>query len=178
MAAIALQPDVGTVGARLWYPSGGLQHGGVILGLGGGAADHAHRNLRRGDSGYFGRAVLQQEFSAVTAACLVVRRSLYLEHGGLDEELAVSCNDVDFCLRLACAGFRNIWTPHAELIHHESVSRGRDDTPDKLAIATIEQRLMKARWGALLTSDPCYSPNLSLRGPGFRPARTPRTLSQ
>jgi O-antigen biosynthesis protein len=174
MAAIALQPDVGAVGARLWYPSGGLQHGGVILGLGGGAADHAHRNLRRGDSGYFGRAVLQQEFSAVTAACLVVRRSLYLEHGGLDEELAVSCNDVDFCLRLARAGFRNIWTPHAELIHHESLSRGRDDTPDKLAIATIEQRFMKARWGALLTNDPCYSPNLSLRGRAFSPARIPR----
>lgn len=174
MVSLAVQPGVGAVGARLWYPGGGLQHGGVILGLGGGAADHAHRHLRRGEPGYFGRGILAQEFSAVTAACLVVRRSLYLDQGGLDEQLAVACNDVDFCLRLAQAGLRNIWTPHAELVHHESLSRGRDDAAPRFTASALEQGLMKVRWGGLISDDPFYSPNLTLRGNGFRPARTPR----
>lgn len=177
MVSVAIQPGVGAVGARLWYPGGGLQHGGVILGLGG-VADHANHNLRRGNPGYFGRAVLRQEFSAVTAACLVVKRSLYLEHGGLDESLAVTCNDVDFCLRLHDAGCRNVWTPYAELIHHESLSRGTDDTPEKFARSTIEQAFMKRRWAKLLADDPCYSPNLSLKRPDFCLAWPPRTRAK
>jgi GT2 family glycosyltransferase len=174
MVSVALQPGVGAVGARLWYPDGGLQHGGVLLGVGG-VAGHAHRQLRRGSAGYFGRAILRQEFSAVTGACLVVQRRIFLEAGGLDETLAVTGNDVDFCLRLQAAGYRNIWTPYAEMIHHESVSRGDDDTPEKHTRASMEQRVMKDRWGDLLQADPAYSLNLTLTDTNFSLAWPPRT---
>jgi GT2 family glycosyltransferase len=174
MVSVALQPGVGAVGARLWYPDGGLQHGGVLLGVGG-VAGHAHRQLRRGSAGYFGRAILRQEFSAVTGACLVVQRRIFLEAGGLDETLAVTGNDVDFCLRLQAAGYRNIWTPYAEMIHHESVSRGDDDTPEKHTRASMEQRVMKNRWGDLLQADPAYSLNLTLTDTNFSLAWPPRT---
>jgi GT2 family glycosyltransferase len=174
MVSVALQPGVGAVGARLWYPDGGLQHGGVLLGVGG-VAGHAHRQLRRGSAGYFGRAILRQEFSAVTGACLVVQRRIFLEAGGLDETLAVTGNDVDFCLRLQAAGYRNVWTPYAEMIHHESVSRGDDDTPEKHTRASMEQRVMKDRWGDRLQADPAYSLNLTLTDTNFSLAWPPRT---
>ena len=123
MVSHALRPEVGAVGARLWYPNNTIQHAGVILG-GGGVADHAHIGLRDGP-GYFARAHLVQDFSAITAACMLVRKDRYLEIGGLNEiNLAVAFNDVDFCLRLRARGFRIVWTPHAELYHHESASRG------------------------------------------------------
>jgi GT2 family glycosyltransferase len=121
MVSLAAQPGTGAVGARLWYPNGTLQHGGVLLGLGG-VAGHMHAMLRRWQLGYFGRAVVTQNLSAVTAACLVIRKSIYEQVGGLNEELAVAFNDVDFCLRVLKAGYRNVWTPHAELYHHESAS--------------------------------------------------------
>jgi GT2 family glycosyltransferase len=162
MVSFATQTDVGAVGARLWYPNGTLQHGGVIVGAGG-VAGHAHPRLRRGQPGYFSRGVLQQELSAVTGACLVVRRQVYDEVGGLDEQLAVAFNDVDFCLRVRAAGYRNIWTPFAELIHHESASRGSEDNPEKLARFRREIDFMMQRWGSTLQNDPCYNPNLSLR---------------
>jgi len=175
LVSVALQPGVGAVGARLWYPGTlGLQHGGVLLGIGP-LAGHAHRRLRRGQTGYFGRAVLRQEFSAVTAACLAVRKTLYLEAGGLDERLPVTGNDVDFCLRLRQAGHRNIWTPYAELIHHESVSRGTDDTTEKHIRAAMEQKLMRERWSRWLEADPAYSPNLTLTDTDFSLAWPPRT---
>lgn len=160
LVSIAVQPDVGAVGARLWYPDGTLQHGGVIVGILEGAA-HAHPRLERGDPGYFGRAVLQQELSAVTAACLAVRAEVFAELGGLDERLEVAFNDVDFCLRLRRAGYRNIWTPFAELFHHESASRGSNDTPAKRAREARELQLLRDRWGAAVRSDPFYNPNLS-----------------
>jgi O-antigen biosynthesis protein len=175
LVSVAMQPGVGAVGARLWYPGGlGLQHGGVLLGIGP-VAGHAHRRLRRGQPGYFGRALLRQEFSAVTAACLAVRKRLYVEAGGLDEQLPVTGNDVDFCLRLREAGHRNIWTPYAELIHHESVSRGTDDTPEKHIRAAMEQKLMRERWRRWLEADPAHNPNLTVAETDFSLAWPPRT---
>jgi GT2 family glycosyltransferase len=171
MVSFAAQPGVGAVGARLWYPDGRLQHGGVILGL---AGDHAHRGSRRGDGGYFWRAVLHQSLSAVTGACLMVRKSAYEEVGGLDERLAVSFNDVDFCLRLRAAGYRNVWTPYAEATHLESASRPGPRSADEERRLAGETKLMEERWGALLSADPAYSPNLSLDSPGFTPAWPPR----
>lgn len=161
------------VGARLWYPDGTMQHGGVILGVGG-IAGHAHLGVRDGD-GYFSRAHLAQNFSAVTAACAIVRRDIYRELGGLDEEhLAVAFNDIDFCLRLRAAGYEIVWTPHADLIHHESASRGLEDTGEKQARFLAEVEYMKAQWGDLLPRDPFYNPNLSLDEELFTPAFPPR----
>lgn len=176
MVSFAIQPDVGAVGARLWYPDGTLQHGGVILGVGG-VAGHAHPRLPKGDAGYFGRAVLQQELAAVTGACLVVRRRVFDAVGGLDERLAVAFNDIDFCLRLRAAGYRNIWTPFAELIHHESASRGLEDSPEKRARFRGEIHFMQQRWGTVLDQDPCYSPHLSLVAGDYSLAAAPRKTS-
>ena len=172
MVAFAIKPDVGAVGARLWYPDGTLQHGGVIIGAGG-VAGHAHLRLPKGSPGYFGRAVLQQELSAVTGACLMVRRTVFAEVGGLDEQIAVAFNDIDFCLRLRGAGYRNIWTPFAELIHHESASRGPEDNPEKIARFQREVRLMHERWGDVLAGDPYYNPNLSMRSGDYSLDRSP-----
>jgi O-antigen biosynthesis protein len=162
MVGLASQPGTGAVGARLWYPNDTLQHGGVLLGLGG-VAGHMHHMLRRWQLGYFGRAVVTQNLSAVTAACLVIRTSIYKEVGGLSEELAVAFNDVDFCLRLLKAGYRNVWTPHAELYHHESATRGSDMDPDKYQRFVGEVRWMEARWPDLIARDPAYNPNLTLK---------------
>ena len=174
MLSFSMHPDVGAVGARLWYPSGGLQHAGVILGMVQGAARHLHRNLRRGELGYFGRAALHQSFSAVTGAALMVKKSIYQEVGGLDENLQVAFNDIDFCLRVRAAGYRNVWTPYAEMIHHESASRGSDTTPHKRARAEQESSLVRQRWGDLLGKDPAYSLNLSIETEDMRIAWPPR----
>lgn len=161
MLSFALQADIGCVGARLWYPGeGGLQHGGVVLGLGG-VAGHSHKYLSKNNPGYFSRAVLHQSFSAVTAACLVIRREIWEQVEGLDESFAVAFNDVDFCLRVRDAGYRNVWTPYAEMIHHESLSRGQEDNPEKIARFQSEIQRMEQRWGAVLHKDPAYSPNLT-----------------
>lgn len=174
MVSVVLQPGVGAVGARLWYPDGTLQHAGVVLGIGGVAA-HPHKSLAKGELGYFGRAALMQSFSAVTAACLLVSKANYLRVGGLDSSnLAVAFNDVDFCLRLREAGLRNVWTPYAELIHHESVSRGRDESPEKQVRFNGEVDYMIRRWGALLQNDPAYNPNLTLVDEDFSLAWPPR----
>lgn len=173
MLSFAMQPDVGAVGARLWYPDGGLQHAGVILGLIG-ISSHLHRNLRKGELGYFGRAALHQSFSAVTGAALMVKKSIYEEVGGFDENLQVTFNDIDFCLRVRAAGYRNVWTPYAEMIHHESASRGYDTAPQKRARAEQESLLMKQRWGDLLRRDPAYSLNLSIETEDLRIAWPPR----
>lgn len=174
MVSLAIQPDVGAVGARLWYPDRTLQHGGVVLGVGG-VANHAHKGSSKGDLGYFGRAQLIQSFSAVTAACLVVKKDRYLAVNGLDEEnLKVAFNDVDFCLRLREAGYRNVWTPYAELFHHESATRGADSTPEKQERFTREVNFMLTRWDSLLKTDPAYSPNLTLAAEDFTYAWPPR----
>ena len=174
MVSLAALPDVGAVGARLWYPNDTLQHGGVILGFGG-VAGHAHKGLARGFPGYFGRAEILQSMSAVTAACLVIRKKIFEGVGGFDEyNLTVAFNDVDFCLRVREAGYRNVWTPHAELYHHESATRGFEDTPERQARFASEVSYMRDRWGAILDSDPAYSPNLTLDREDFFLAWPPR----
>ena len=178
MVSIALQPKVGAVGARLWYPNETLQHGGVILGVGGvgGVAGHAHKSLPRGQNGYFARAKLIQSLSAVTAACLIIKKSTYLQVKGLDEtNLKIAFNDVDFCLRVREAGYRNVWTPYAELYHHESATRGFEDTPEKQKRFSDEVLYMQKTWGNILVIDPAYSPNLTLDHEDFSYAWPPRT---
>ena len=174
MVSIALQPGVGAVGARLWYPDNTLQHGGVVIGLGG-CAGHAQKYLARGGPGYNGRGALIQTYSAVTAACLVIRKDRYLKVGGLNEKyLTVAFNDVDFCLKLRQAGYRNVWTPYAELYHHESATRGKEDTPEKLARAAREIDFMQRRWKKIIAHDPAYSPNLTVHHEDFSLAWPPR----
>ncbi|RYE70827.1 MAG: glycosyltransferase, partial [Oxalobacteraceae bacterium] len=162
MVAIASQPGVGAVGARLWYSDYTLQHGGVILGIGG-VAGHAHKKLPKERRGYFERAALMQSFSAVTAACLVIQKKHYLAVDGLNEtNLKVAFNDVDFCIRLRDSGLRNVWTPYAELFHHESATRGDDTHPEKQKRFELEARYMLTRWGDALRHDPAYNLNLTL----------------
>lgn len=177
MVSIALQPGVGAVGARLLYPDRRLQHGGVVLGIGG-VAGHSHKYLDEWQSGYFSRARLIQSYSAVTAACLVVRKDRYLEVGGLNEkELKVAFNDVDFCLRLREIGLRNVWTPYAELFHHESATRGAEISPAKQSRFNSEVDYMLKRWDHWLSNDPAYSPNLTLIREDFSYAAAPRLHS-
>ena len=127
--------------------------------------------------GYCGRAALTQSFSAVTGACLVVKKSSYLQVGGLNEtDLAVACNDIDFCLKLLKAGYRNLWTPWADLYHHESSTRGFDDTPEKLARSKKEVDYMWQQWGDMLRNDPAYNPNLTLDASDFGLAWPPRVV--
>lgn len=173
MVVHALRPGVGAVGAMLFYPDDTIQHAGVILGLGG-IANHAFVGRAAGDPGYCARAWATQNLSAVTGACLVVRRDAFAQVGGLDERLQVAFNDIDFCLRLRQAGYRNVWTPFAKLYHHESASRGSDADAQKRARFLGEVRLMEERWGRILEDDPAYNPNLSLEGAGFEPAFPPR----
>jgi len=160
MVGWALLPDVGCVGAKLYYADGTVQHGGVILGLGG-IAGHAHRGFPRDHPGYFSRLKLTQNLTAVTGACLIVRREIFEEVGGLNErDLTVAYNDVDFCLRVREAGYTNVWTPFAELYHLESVSRGAEDSPEKLRRYQSEMAYMQQNW--ILNLDPYYSVNLTL----------------
>lgn len=175
MVGQALQPGVGAVGARLIYPDDRIQHAGVILG-GGGVAAHAHKGLPGTNHGYFSRAILAQELSAVTAACMLVRRSAYLEVGGFDDtHLRIAFNDVDFCLRLRQHGYRIIYTPYAELYHAESASRGLEDTVAKNSRFEAEIKYMHDTWADALEHDPAYNPNLSLASADFTLAFPPRT---
>jgi GT2 family glycosyltransferase len=173
LVAQAMRPEIGAVGALLLYPDDTIQHGGVVLGIGG-VAGHVHHRLPADAHGYFGRARLAQRFSAVTAACLAVRRSCWDAVEGLDEGLAVAFNDIDFCLRLQRAGYRNLWTPLARLYHHESASRGSDEVPEKRERFNREIAYMQNRWGDSLLADPCYNPNLSLNSQRFELAYPPR----
>jgi len=168
-----MQPGVGIVGAKLYFPNGTIQHGGDLVGVGG-VANHAHAYLDQNDPGYCNRAVVAQELSAVTAACMVTWRKLFQRLGGLGElSLPVSFNDVDYCLRVRAAGYRVVWTPHAELYHHESVSRGKDLTPEKKRRAAREAAYMRKRWKNELSSDPFYNPNLSYERPDFSLSHAP-----
>jgi glycosyltransferase involved in cell wall biosynthesis/GT2 family glycosyltransferase len=178
MVSQAVQANIGAVGARLWFPNGTLQHGGVVLGLGG-VAGHAFPNIPRGHPGYFNRAMLQQNISAVTGACLMVRKTVFAELEGFDEvNLGITFNDIDFCLRLIERGYHNVWTPYANLIHHESASRGHQRTPDEQAEFLRAAAFMQERWGAQLLNDPFYNPNLSLELPGYDLAFPPRVSSR
>jgi len=168
------QPDVGAVGAKLLYPDGTIQHGGVITGLGG-VAGHSHKHLSGDLPGYFHRCLLSHDLTAVTAACLLVRKEIFHQVDGLDaENLPVAFNDVDLCLKIREAGWRVVWTPFAQLIHHESASRGVDESPEKLARFASEIAFMKSKWGEKLIRDPNYNPNLTLDDEKFSLAFPPR----
>jgi GT2 family glycosyltransferase len=174
MVSHAVRPGVGAVGALLRYPTGHIQHAGVIVGLGG-VAGHALLNRPRGDHGYFGRAAVLQNVSAITGACLMMPMAVHREVGELDEQdLEVAFNDIDLCLRIREKGYLIVWTPHAELYHHESATRGSDQDPDKIERFHSEIYRMKRRWGVTLGNDPHYNPNLCLDPPEFRLAFPPR----
>ncbi|MAS05526.1 MAG: glycosyl transferase family 2 [Ahrensia sp.] len=162
MVSFAIQPHIGAVGAKLLYPDTSIQHAGVVTGMTG-VAGHIHVGQPAETRGMMCRNELVHEVSAVTAACMVVRRALYEETGGLDEiNLKVAYNDVDFCLKLREAGYVNIWTPHAVLYHHESRTRGYETTPEKQERFAREQAYMYDRWPKWIERDPAYNPNLSL----------------
>jgi len=158
----------------LYYPDNTVQHAGVVLGLGG-VAGHPFKGLARGAADEKNRVRLAQNFTAVTGACLVVRKALFDQVGGFDAvALPVAFNDVDFCLKLHAAGLRNLWTPFAEFHHHESASRGNETTPEKRARFAAEVETMLHRWGLLLRADPAFNPNLALHGEDLPLARPPR----
>lgn len=174
LLAIAMRPDVGAVGAMLYFPNNTIQHAGIILGFNG-VAVNAYALEPRGSMGQIGRARLRQAMSAVTGACMMVRKAAYFEVGGMNEELAVAFNDVDFCLRLLSRGYRNVWTPFAELTHYESLTRGVDNTAEKRKRFSGEIQYMRDHWGDILDSDPAYNRNLALSGDLFSLASPPRT---
>ncbi|MBP5262906.1 MAG: glycosyltransferase family 2 protein [Lachnospiraceae bacterium] len=160
----AQRGDVGAVGAKLYYGDHTIQHAGVILGLGAHrTAGHCHYKQERQNLGYMGRLCYAQNFSAVTGACLMVKKALYEEVGGLDESFAISLNDVDFCLKLREKGLLNVFTPFCELFHFESTSRGLDDQGEKAERYNKESERFREKWKAVLEAgDPYYNPNFSL----------------
>ena len=167
MVRYAVKPDVGAVGAKLLYDDGTIQHAGVVVGIGG-AAGHAHRSLRADRPGYFRQPHVAQFVSAITAACLLVSKEKYLAVGGLDEEqLQVAFNDVDLCLKLQAAGWKNVYVPHAVLIHHESKSRGQDISRKNIERFRREVGVLQERWATRDYQDPFHNPNLDQRTETF-----------
>ena len=162
MLDVCMRPDVGIVGAKLIFEDNTIQHAGVIIGFGG-VAGHAFIGQDRDDNGYFSRIISVQDLSAVTAACLMVRRSVFDEVEGLNEEFKVAFNDIDFCLKVRKAGYLVVYNPYAQFYHYESKSRGQEDSADKVARFQQETGLFGERWGELLENgDPYYNPNLTL----------------
>ena len=156
----ALLPDVGIVGPKLLYPDGTIQHAGIVLGPAG-AAWHIMRHAAGRDPGYQGQLVLPRTVSAVTGACMAMRRAVFLEAGGLEEaELRVGYNDIDLCLRVREKGYRVVLDPGVTLFHLEAATRGLDVTPDELRRARQERAYVVGRWGALVDRDPYLNPNL------------------
>jgi GT2 family glycosyltransferase len=174
MVAYATRPEIGAVGAKLLYPDGTIQHAGIVMGLHG-TVGHLLQRSPSESAGYCSCLTVAREVTAVTGACLLVRRSVYEEVGGLDEKnLPVAFNDIDFCLELRSRGYRNIWTPHAVLYHHEGATRGPDDSSAKAARFSNEWAHMREKWGRALDDDPFYSPNLSLASDDCSPSFPPR----
>ena len=161
MVEQAQRPSIGAVGAMLLYPDRTIQHAGVIVGLGG-VAGHSHKNFPYSVPGYYYQLHTVNNYSAVTAACLMCRREVFAEVGGFEETLQIAFNDVDFCLKIAEKGYRNIWLPHVVLYHYESKSRGQEDTPEKQARFHQEIMAMINKWKPWIDRDPCYNPNLTL----------------
>jgi GT2 family glycosyltransferase len=162
MVEQAQRPSIGAVGAMLLYDDDTIQHAGVIVGING-VAGHSHKHCPRDAGGYFQMLKAVNNYSAVTAACLMVRKEVYDRLGGLEEELTVAFNDVDFCLKARAAGLINVWLPHVVLRHAESKSRGHDTTFARRQILYREEAFMKKRWGTDVQPDPYYSPNLTRR---------------
>ncbi len=162
MIQYAQRKDVGAVGAKLYYPDDTVQHGGVILGIGG-MVGHAHRFFPKNSPGHFGRLAIVQNLSAVTGACLMMRKEVFNEIDGFDESYPLAVSDVDICLKAIDKGYLVVWTPYAELYHHELKTRGYDDTPEKQLRSQKEIELFKSKWGKYLEKgDPYYNPNLTL----------------
>lgn len=162
MLGYCMREDVGIVGARLLYPDNTIQHAGVIVGLGG-VADHAFVGMDRDEPGYCCRALCAQDYSAVTAACLMVKKSVYDKVGGMDTELKVAFNDVDFCLRVRETGYKIVYQPFAVWYHDESKTRGAEDTPEKMERFRGEIAYFQNKWASFLKKgDPAYNPNLAL----------------
>ena len=165
---------VGAVGSMLYYPSNAIQHAGVILGVDG-IADHAWKHWPRGSAGYFGRAILEQDLTCVTAACMLVRREVFEAVGGFDESLPIAFNDVDLCIKIRQTGARIVWTSSVEMYHHESLTLGRHDSPVRRNQFRRDVVVIRTRWRDVLGADPCYNPNLSLKaGATFSLAWPPR----
>lgn len=163
MLMFAQRKDVGVVGAKLYYPDDTVQHAGVGIGIGP-VAEHLFRKSGRLDPGYFARLLYAQNLSAVTGACMMIRREVWDRVKGLDEEFAVAFNDVDLCMRIRKAGYLIVFTPYAELYHHESLSRGTEDTPEKRKRFSGEIDLFRSRWKQeLLAGDPYLNPGFDLR---------------
>ncbi|MBQ9761044.1 MAG: glycosyltransferase, partial [Clostridia bacterium] len=161
--------DVGAAGAMLYYPDDTVQHAGVLLGLNG-IAGHYFKNFGRNEIGYMGRLSYAQDMTAVTAACMLIKASVFHQIGGLDEGFEVAFNDVDLCMKIRKAGYLIVWTPFAELYHYESKSRGYEDTEEKQRRFMREIDRFQARWGKeLRAGDPYYNPNLSLERDDFYP---------
>ncbi|MBR2996560.1 MAG: glycosyltransferase family 2 protein [Lachnospiraceae bacterium] len=160
----AQRPDVAAVGGKLYYPDKTIQHAGIVIGLGAHrTAGHTHYRQRRENLGYMGRLCYAQNVSAVTGACLMVKKALFEEAGGLDESFAVSLNDVDLCLKLREMGYLNVFTPFSELFHYESVSRGLDDAGEKAQRYNEESEHFRTKWKEVLEKgDPYYNPNFTL----------------
>jgi GT2 family glycosyltransferase len=169
----AQRKEVGAVGCKLLYPDNSIQHAGVILGITGipgqrGVAGHSHKYLPDGFHGYFGRPHIIHNLSAVTAACMMMRKEVFEEVGSFDEKLTVAFNDVDLCLRIRENGYLIVYTPFAVLYHHESMSRGYEDTPEKQARFLKEVKYVRDKWGHIIDKgDPYYNPNLTLEREDF-----------
>jgi GT2 family glycosyltransferase len=173
MVRHALRPEIGPVGAMLYYPDDTIQHAGVIIGLNG-TADHAHKLRRRGDPGYCSRAKAAQNYAAVTAACMVVRRELFDAVEGFDaENFGIAYNDIDLCLRLWDRGYRTLWTPFAELYHHESATLGAPGNEKRREQFLRESATFLSRWARYVAHDPFYNPNLSKMATSFALAFPP-----
>ena len=154
------RPSIGAVGALLLYPDDTIQHAGVVIGIGG-VAGHSHKYYSVNSSGYFNQLLTINNYSAVTAACLMCKRDVFKDVGGFEEKLSVAFNDVDLCLKIVTKGYRNIYLPHVKLYHYESKSRGYESTPEKQARFNKEIEYMQSKWKEFIENDPCYSPNLT-----------------
>lgn len=167
------RPEAGAVGALLYYPDGSIQHAGILL-KGKEVSTHFFYRMSAALLDTRSRAQMVQNLSAITAACLVVEKKKFLMAGGFDERLTITCNDIDLCLKLAAAGYRNIWTPFAKMYHHESATRGFDDSPAKQARIKQEKSYIYEHWGSSLDHDPAYNPNLDLEKESYALAFPPR----
>lgn len=173
MATVAMQKNTGVVGAKLLYPDHTIQHAGVILGIQG-VAGHAHIGLQEDEFGYCGLAKLDREITAITGACVAIRRTVFSEIGGFNEELAVAFNDTALCMATVQKGYRNIILNTVKLLHHESKSRGLDSTPERRKKFLQECKIARSQGNELFHNDPSYNPNLSLERP-YELAWPPRT---
>ena len=167
MLGFCQREDVGIVGARLLYGDDTIQHAGVVIGFGG-IAGHTFIGLHKAENSYFHRAMCAQDYSAVTAACMMTKRQVFETAGGFSEELAVAFNDIDYCMKVRAQDKLVVYNPYALLYHYESKSRGLEDTPEKIARFNREIKIFSEKWPDILKNgDPYYNPNLTLRKSNF-----------